>query len=56
VPANDDLTKKQRDFVANQLKKLNPNVDVPVPKIVTLNKAAIDLVEFDEARDAWRTR
>lgn len=40
----------------NQYKKLNPNVDVPIPRLVSLNKAAIDLVEFDDARDDWRQR
>lgn len=40
----------------NQYKKLNPNVDVPIPRLVSINKAAIDLVEFDDARDDWRQR
>ena len=31
-------------------------MDVPIPKLVTINKCAVDLVEFDAARDDWRSR
>jgi hypothetical protein len=36
------------------LKKLNPNVECPAPKILKINKVAIDLADFDENRDEWR--
>jgi len=54
--AQNEIHNKQRDFMSNQYKKLNPNVDVPIPRLVSINKAAIDLVEFDDARDDWRQR
>ena len=36
------------------MEKLNPNITVPVPKTIEIWKAAIDLVEYDEAREAAR--
>ena len=36
------------------MSNLNPNVEVPWPKTVMLKKAAIDLVEFDHARELAR--
>lgn len=36
--------------------KLNRNVEIPVPKTITIKKAAIDLVEYDEAREIARVK
>jgi hypothetical protein len=32
------------------MRKLNPNVEVPQPKILEIKKIAIELEEFDELR------
>lgn len=41
-------------MVKRQLSKLNPNTDIPIPKTVAIMKAAVDLIEFDEAREKAR--
>lgn len=44
----------QREHVKKQLSTLNPNCDVPFPKTIAIKKAAVDLVEYDEARELAR--
>ena len=46
----DEQAQAKREFVKNQMAKLNPNTDIPLPKRIMIKKAAIDLVEFDGAR------
>ena len=35
---------------------LNPNTDIPIPKRIMIKKAAIDLAEYDSARQTLRDR
>lgn len=32
------------------MKRLNPNVEIPQPKLIELKKIAIDLEEYDDTR------
>lgn len=36
--------------------KLNPNAEVPFPKTILIRKAAVDLVQYDEARELVEKR
>lgn len=36
------------------MSNLNPNCEVPWPKTIMLKKAALDLVEYDNARELAR--
>ena len=35
---------------------MNPNIEVPVPKTIQVKKVAVDLVEYDEARELARVK
>ena len=52
--ADQDRVQKHRELVKKQMGSLNPNVEVPFPKTIMMKKAAIDLVEFDHARELAR--
>lgn len=49
-----DNANKHRALVKTQYANLNPNIEIPVPKIIRIRKAAIDLIEYDEAREEAR--
>ena len=53
---DNDKVNRHREAVKKQMDKLNPNTEVPVPKSIYIKKAAIDLVEYDEAREDMRNK
>ena len=55
-PNEDDQSMRKREDVKRQLALLNPNTDIPIPKRIMIRKAAIDLVEYDSARQLARDR
>ena len=55
-PTEDEAALKKREDVKRQLALLNPNTDIPIPKRIMIRKAAIDMIEYDQARQLARDR
>ena len=47
---DDDQIEQQRQLVKDQLNKLNRNVDVPMPKCLTIMKVAVQIPEYNHLR------
>ena len=53
VQTNEELEKQyetHKDKIKSMLSKLNPNVEVPEPKLLLISKAAIKLPQYDHLR------
>ena len=42
---------ESREKIRNLLRFMNPNVEVPMPKLVEIKKVAINIDEYDQLRD-----
>ena len=51
---DDHKLMQQREMIRKQMDTLNQNTDVPVPKTIMIKKVAINLAEFDDAREELR--
>ncbi len=51
---DDHKLQQQREMIRKQMETLNQNTDVPVPKTIMIKKVAINLAEFDDAREELR--